>query len=194
MENRNNNAERGGFVDAEQYAALRKEHMNAQIEIEKLRGELERLAPYKTKWLDKVKTDLLSEYQIPDEQREYWAERITGDSEDELKASVERLHNELKLSAKPPYVDPSLINPRSNRPTSNVKKALYETGRKAAEKVLGVNNGATRVIDRNYGIGAKRSAAPVPKPQYRHGSTPSRSEKHRRESILQQFRRFLAGK
>jgi hypothetical protein len=186
---RNENAERG-FVEMERYVELRKEHMNAQIEIEKLRGELERLAPFKTKWLDKVKTDLLNEYGIPEEQREHWAERIDGDSEDELKAAVERLHNELKLSAKPKYVDPSLMNPRSNRPTSNVKKALYETGRKAAEKVLGVNNGATRIRERG-GVGAQRSSVVSKRPMSGFASKlPPRSSKHGSSGWARLFKFF----
>lgn len=192
MENRNDNAERG-FIEIEQYTALRKEHMNAQVELERLKGELFKLAPYKSKWLDKVKTDLLDEYNIPEEQREHWAERISGDSEEELKAAVERLHHELKLSAKPKYVDPVSRNPRAYMPSSNVKKAMYDIGKQAAEKVMGANSGGSRVIDRNYGVGAERSAAPAPKQTPRQ-QTPRRSDYHRKQSILEQFRRFLSGK
>lgn len=162
MTDRNDNAERG-FIEIEQYTALRKEHMNAQVELERLKGELEQLAPYKSKWLDKVKTDLLDEYNIPEEQREHWAERISGDSEEELKAAVERLHHELKLSAKPKYVDPVSRNPRAYRPSSNVKKALYDIGRQAAEKALGMNEGGSRVVERG-GVGARRSVIPTNKP------------------------------
>jgi hypothetical protein len=180
------------IVNREDYDNLRKEYLDLTVELEKARAELETLRPFQTKYLDRVKDDAIKEYGLT-EHAEQWKERLTGTTEEEIHEQAKRLQMELLLN-KPPYVDPSLINPRSNRPTSNVKKAMYETGRKAAEKVLGVNNGATRVIDRNYGIGAKRSAAPVPKPQYKPSSTPSRSEKHRRESILQQFRRFLGGK
>ncbi|SMP22361.1 hypothetical protein SAMN06265361_10458 [Laceyella tengchongensis] len=162
MTDRNDNAERG-FIEIEQYTALRKEHMNAQVEIEKLRAELERLAPFKTKWLDKVKNDLMNEYNIPDEQREYWAERITGDSEEELKDAVERLWRELKLDARPAYVDPVSRNPRAYMPSSNVKKALYDIGRQAAEKALGMNEGGSRVVERG-GVGARRSVIPTNKP------------------------------
>ncbi|PRZ12667.1 hypothetical protein CLV36_11264 [Laceyella sediminis] len=162
MTDRNDNAERG-FIEIEQYTALRKEHMNAQVEIEKLRAELERLAPFKTKWLDKVKNDLMNEYNIPDEQREYWAERITGDSEEELKDAVERLWRELKLDARPAYVDPVSRNPCAYMPSSNVKKALYDIGRQAAEKALGMNEGGSRVVERG-GVGARRSVIPTNKP------------------------------
>lgn len=174
--------ERGNLdvVDTERYNELRKEHLEMSIELEKLRGEVERLSPYRDKWLDKVKTDLLAEYNLPEEQREYWKERITGDSEEGIKAAVEKLHRELRLDAKPKYVDPSVSNPRSYRPVA--RNGLYEIGQEAAQRVLGGEKPVQHVPER-YGAGSIRSFVPAQKRK-----TPLRSERYKNNGSSKLYR------
>lgn len=106
-------------------------YIDSLVEIEKLKSELAELTPYKEKHLANVKADLLNGFKVSEELREIVADKLVGDSEEELREQAEKLKIDLRINNKI-GADPSVRNPRNYMRSSapkGGKDALREAGR-----------------------------------------------------------------
>ncbi|WP_028777945.1 hypothetical protein [Shimazuella kribbensis] len=116
----------------------RNKYLDAMIEVERLRGEINALAPYKQKYLKSIKAELLKQFNVDDDMLAVIDEKLHGEDEIQLKTQAELLTIELRVNKV--GTDPTMKNPATRKPTNNSANSLYEQGKDAINKARGWRN------------------------------------------------------
>lgn len=86
----------------------------------------------KAEMLEAKKEALMAQAGYTEEQIRRYSKYVIGDSEEELKASLDELKSD--IPPRPQYVDPAVSNPPTHRPA---QKSGYEYGKELFERIRG---------------------------------------------------------